>query len=127
MVMLMTDRKTVVIVEDDYLIAEYIRAVCEVIGVDVIGMADNAADAEKRVDERQPEYVLMDVRLRGRQVGVDASLAIHEKFPEIKIIFVTGSDEPRTINRIHLDAPYKILIKPVEMADLQGALDVATA
>ena len=120
----MTDRKTVVIVEDDYLIAEYIRAVCEAIGVDVIAMADNAADAEKRVDERQPEFIMMDVRLNGHRDGVDASIAIHSKFPDIKVIFVTGSDEPRTLERIRSDSPYRILIKPVEISDLRGALDM---
>lgn len=118
------DRKTVVIVEDDYLIAEYIRAVFEANGVDVLGMADNAADAERLVDEKQPEYIMMDVRLHGKEDGVDASLAIHAKFPDIKVVFVTGSNEPRTLDRIHLDAPYKILIKPVDIAELKDALDL---
>ena len=123
----MPDRKTVMIVEDDYMIAEFIRAVCEFSGVDVVAMADNAADAERQANELRPEYIMMDVRLRGDDDGVDASIAIHEKFPETKIVYVTGSNEPETLERIHSDAPYKILIKPVAIADLQGAMDLPEA
>ena len=60
----------------------------------------------------------MDMRLRGAKDGVDAAQAIYESVGS-KIIFVTGSREQKTIDRISQDHPFAILFKPVS----DGALE----
>jgi DNA-binding NarL/FixJ family response regulator len=67
----------------------------------------------------RPAVILMDMRLRGIKDGVDAAQAIHESVGS-KIIFVTGSREQKTIDRISHDHPFAILFKPVS----DGALEV---
>lgn len=64
----------------------------------------------------------MDVRLGGKRDGVDVAMAIHTINPDIKIVFVTGSSEPPTIDRINMDHPHRILIKPISPGDLADAL-----
>jgi DNA-binding NarL/FixJ family response regulator len=69
----------------------------------------------------------MDVRLAGDGGdGVDAALAIHEQVGS-KVIFVTGSREPSTMDRIEQDHPAGVLFKPIYGRQLQNAVNKALA
>jgi DNA-binding NarL/FixJ family response regulator len=68
----------------------------------------------------------MDVRLQGLGDGVDAALAIHEHVGS-KVIFVTGSREPATLDRIGMDHPAGVLFKPVSDRQLRTAIEAAGA
>lgn len=114
-----------VIVEDDGIMAEFLRIVCEEIGVDVAGVAHTAEDADRLIAEQDPSHVLMDVRLGGARDGVDIALDLHAVSPTTRVIFVTGSREPRTLARIEADHPWRVLIKPVMVAELREALTAA--
>lgn len=116
--------KSVVIVEDEFLIAEDFIGMCEEIGLVVLGQADVASDAISLILDKQPDYVLMDVRLKGNGDGVDVALDIYDKLPATKVIFITGSNEPPTIQRIKTDHPYAILIKPVSYLLLKETFDL---
>lgn len=118
----MKQNKRIIIVEDDYLIADYLSGVCEDMGAEVIGVASNADDAISLILANRPDYVLMDVRLKGARDGVDVAWDVHDMLPATKVIFVTGSNEPPTLARIHEDHPYRILIKPIAPEDLQRAM-----
>lgn len=119
----MTER-TVVIVEDDFLIAEDLKMMCEDAGAKVLDVLHDAAGASERILSLAPAYVLMDVRLGGRRDGVDVARAVHEEAPATRLIFITGSNEPPTIARIREDDPFEILIKPISELDLRRALNV---
>ncbi|GGC42051.1 hypothetical protein GCM10011371_31820 [Novosphingobium marinum] len=119
----MSDRKTLVIVEDDFLIAEYLRVLSEDMGAEVVGMASEADQGRELIGEKVPDYVIMDVRLGGKRDGVDIAIEVHERHPHIKIIFVTGSNEPPTLDRIQQDDPHRVLIKPINPGDLESALN----
>jgi two-component system, response regulator PdtaR len=66
----------------------------------------------------------MDVRLQGDKDGVDAAIAIHETVGS-KVIFITGSREPATMERIRLDHPAGVLFKPISDWQLRQAIDTA--
>jgi DNA-binding NarL/FixJ family response regulator len=112
----------VVIVEDDFLNARYFQIVCEDFGAEVLGMAATRDDAVRLILATRPTHVLMDMRLRGPGDGVDAALEVFERLPETRIIFITGSNEPATLQRIELDHPYRVLIKPIDPDELRQAL-----
>ena len=112
----------ILIVEDDFIIADYLRGLCEGFGMRVVGSAMDAATALRLTEELRPDSVLMDVRLRGERDGVEVAMAIHDSHPETRVIFVTGSSEPSTLRRIRSDRPHRILIKPIDPAELEEAL-----
>lgn len=118
----MTYERSVVIVEDDFLIAEYLQGVCNQLGVPVLGREGRADAAIAVIRRERPTHVLMDVRLPGRRDGVDIALALYREFPDMRFVFITGSNEPETIDRINDDHPYRILIKPIDPEDLREAL-----
>ncbi len=60
--------------------------------IEVVGEADNGADAATIAIERTPDVVLMDVRMP-RRSGIEACMAIKEAAPSTKIVMLTISDE----------------------------------
>lgn len=118
----MTEGRRAVIVEDEIMIQDYLADLCELYDMEVVGTADNGEEAIETIRKTQPDYVLMDVRLVGEMDGVAVAKAVYEERPNMKIIYITGSNEPPTIARINSDHPYKILIKPILPDDLRQAL-----
>ncbi len=111
----------VLIVDDEFLIADMFRMQIESMGVKVCGKAATAAAAIALAQQHRPKVVLMDMRLQGRQDGVDASLVIHDTVGS-KIIFITGSQEAVAIERIKTARPHAILHKPLFGGKLQTAV-----
>lgn len=111
----------VLIVEDQFLAAEFLRIWVEAYGFEVCGTAKTADKALELALLHRPAYVLMDMRLEGEKDGVDAALAIQAHMNP-RFIYCTGSGEPSTIRRINEDHPFEILIKPIPPAELGEAL-----
>jgi two-component system, response regulator PdtaR len=116
-----TLKKTVLIVEDEHVIAMGLSAQIEDMGLQVCATADTAERAVAEALAHRPVIVLMDVRLRGEKDGIDAAKAIHDGVGS-KVIFITGSREQRTIDRIGLDHPFATLFKPISDRQLQAAI-----
>jgi DNA-binding NarL/FixJ family response regulator len=117
-------QKSVLIVEDEALIAMGLSAQIEDMGLEVCGTTDTADGAVAQAKAHRPAIILMDMRLRGDKDGVDAALAIHDTVGS-RIIFITGSREQATIDRISLDHPFALLFKPVSDRQLQATVSNA--
>jgi len=116
----------VAVVDDEFLIATGLSMQLEDLGMKVCGTAATADEAVALAQATRPAIVLMDVRLAGEKDGVDAALAIHDTVGS-KVIFVTGSREAATMDRIRLDHPAGVLFKPVLDWQLREAINVALA
>lgn len=118
--------RSVLIVDDEFLIAQGLRLQVEDMGLEVCATAASADEAVQLSQLHRPAVVLMDMRLQGEKDGVDAAMAIHALVGS-KMIFVTGSREPSTMARIQLDHPLAILFKPVSDRRLREAVEGALA
>jgi DNA-binding NarL/FixJ family response regulator len=118
--------KCVLIVDDEFLIVDLLQYQIERMGLKVCGTAATSIMAVALAKIHRPAVVLMDVRLRGEQDGVDAALEIH-RLVGSKMIFITGSTEPRTRERIEMDHPTAVLFKPVTDRQLTAAVRAAFA
>ncbi len=112
------------IVEDDFLIAEDLRGMCEDFGAEVLSVRHRPEGTVEEILRLKPNFVLMDVRLGGKRDGVDLAQDIHDRADGIRLVFITGSNEPPTIERIKHDHPFRILIKPISPAQLREALQL---
>ena len=117
-------KKSVLIVEDEYLISLGLTAQIEDMGLKVCATADSADAAVIQAEAHRPAIILMDVRLRGHSDGVDAALAIRGSV-DSKIIFITGSREQKTIDRIDQGHPFAVLFKPISDKQLHAAVNDA--
>ncbi|MDL2214269.1 response regulator transcription factor [Clostridia bacterium OttesenSCG-928-O13] len=59
----------------------------------VAGRLPNAAHAEVYCERLRPDLVLMDVCTEGGASGLEATKTLREKYPEMKIIVMSGFDE----------------------------------
>lgn len=112
---------SVLVVEDEFMIADLWGMIVGDMGLPVCGVAATAAKAVDLAQSYRPKVVLMDVRLRGEADGVEAATAIHSLVGS-KVIFITGSKEPSTTARIQMDHPTAVLFKPVSDQQLRAAV-----
>jgi DNA-binding NtrC family response regulator len=114
----------VLVVDDEFIIAETLCMHVEDFGLKVCGTASDADTAVALAQEHRPAVVLMDVRLLGKKDGVDAALAINATVGS-KVIFITGSIDPATLARIHMDHPFAVLFKPFSVGKLRTSIEAA--
>jgi len=117
----MASAPKVLIVEDERLIAEYFKVIIESLGYSVCGIAMTADDAVRLARDADPAIIFMDVRLSGKKDGIDAANEIYQNKP-VPTVYVTGSQEQSTMDRIKADHPSDILIKPVLQDQFKEAL-----
>lgn len=114
----------VLIVDDQFLIVEFLRIWAEAHGFETCATASTAAGAVEMAVLHKPDCILMDVRLEGDKDGIDAAMEICKSI-DTRVIYVTGSSEGPTIARINEDHPFAILIKPIDPAELGRVLERA--
>lgn len=120
-------RPTVLIAEDESLIAEELKDRIErSLGFDVIGVVASGEQAVARASERRPDLVLMDIHLRGAIDGIEAATRIRQ-VNDIPIVYLTAHSDPRTVDRAKATRPYGYLLKPFAERDLRITLGVALA
>ncbi|QFU09886.1 two-component response regulator [Rhodobacteraceae bacterium THAF1] len=113
---------TVVIVEDDRVIAEDLRSMCEEAGMRVLELIGRPHKAAERIAALSPSHVLMDIQLGGREDGVDIALNVRRTDARAKVIFVTASADERNMARIMKNGPLPVLVKPISEGQLRAAL-----
>ncbi|MBP2292252.1 response regulator [Azospirillum rugosum] len=119
----MTDEITcVLVVDDEALIALGLTVTLRSMGLRVCGTAATAEQAIALAQQHRPSLVLMDVRLKGQADGVDAAIEIHRTVGS-SVIFITGSREPETVQRIQQDHPAGVLFKPILPVHLKAEID----
>jgi DNA-binding NarL/FixJ family response regulator len=111
----------VLVVEDQMLIAEDLAQTVLELGAAVVGIAATAEEAIRIAAERRPDVVLIDIRLRGIEDGIDAARGIRE-MSNPAIIFCTGNGDYSTRRRIDAFGNAQLLLKPVDSAELAQAI-----
>ncbi len=86
---------SVLIVEDEWLVANEIEYELEKAGYEVVGIAISADEAVGLAGTHRPDLVLMDIRLRGGRDGIDAAIEIHCRYG-LRCLFVSAHRDPAT-------------------------------
>ena len=88
------NKTRVLLVDDQVLFVESLRTVLETRATDfeVVGVALSGREAIRLVVEKQPDIILMDVRMPDMD-GVEATRIIHEAYPEIHVLMLTTFDD----------------------------------
>ena len=120
----MSDRKTrILVVEDEYLSAQYFKAILEREGYEVIGTAATSQQAIDFVEKHEPEVICMDIGLGNSAAGIDLARRI-QGFSAAAIIFVTGYQNNSTIRDRAMELkPRAYLVKPINVKDLVAAIE----
>ncbi len=60
--------------------------------IEVIGTAEDGAEAVELVEEHRPDLVLMDLKMPGMN-GIEATRRIRAQYPEVKVLVLTTYDD----------------------------------
>jgi CheY-like chemotaxis protein len=116
----MTKNK-VLIVEDEAIIALEIKDRLMKMGYQVCGMASSADKAIKLAEQTSPDLILMDIKLKGKMNGLEASEIIKKRF-NIPSIFLTAFMDERPDASADEKKPH-YLIKPIIEEELKKAIN----
>ena len=114
----------ILIVEDEYIIANDIQNSLESMGYDVCGMAASGKKAINAAQEFKPDLILMDIMLKGEMDGVTAARIIKDQF-DISVIYLSAYSDKDILNRAKGTLPFGYLIKPFKDRELRAAIEIA--
>ena len=112
--------KNVLIVEDDFSIADLLQTTLEADGYHVTGIARTVAEALRAAEQHVPDFAVVDVYLAkgGRGTDVGAHL---RRMKNIGILFSTGNDQTKNLTLLVGDA---VMTKPYRLADVGRGLRI---
>ena len=118
-------RKTkILIAEDQAISALSMQRALTRSGYDVCGMVSTGEEALERITQEKPDLVILDVFLNGRLNGVEAAMELRSR-SGIPIVFITGYEEGKLIERIKSVKSSTYLIKPFTPKALESAITKA--
>jgi DNA-binding NarL/FixJ family response regulator len=89
----------ILLAEDDDQLVALVSTILDADGrFMVVGRATTGDDAITLCEEHTPDIVLMDIGMPGRD-GIEATRAIHARYPSQHVVIYTGSDEYGDIAR----------------------------
>jgi two-component system cell cycle sensor histidine kinase/response regulator CckA len=117
-------RPQIMVVEDESIVAEDMKAMLEGFGYAVPAVAFSGEDAVKKACDTHPDLVLMDIVLKGQMSGVEAVERIRSRC-NIPVVYVTAYADEKTVRRAKITEPFGYLLKPFDAKELQTAIEIA--
>ncbi len=115
----------ILIAEDDYLVAERLRANLEDMGYTVVGETASGRDVVEMTEMLQPDVVMMDLRLLEAS-GITAARRITECCPT-PIVMLTAHETPELVTQAGEAGVGYYLLKPAGLRELERAMRIAVA
>lgn len=119
----MNDKPGILIVEDNAIVAEDIKARIKKMGYQVTDCVARGELAIESVDKNSPDIILMDIKLKGRMTGIEAASAIHTGH-DIPVIYLTSYADEETLSRAKLTGPFGYIVKPFDDKDLYSIIEI---
>ena len=104
-------RHSILIVEDDAIMALTMNDELSALGYEVVAVTDNGREAIALARAQQPDLVILDVRLRGDTDGIATAVAITESI-STQIVFVTAHVDAESRRAMAAVAYAGLLAKP---------------
>lgn len=118
------DKASILIVEDERIVAADMREILEINGYSVVGIEDSGENAIIRAGLLHPDLILMDIMLNGPVNGIQAAFRINET-NNIPVIYVTANADNATFRQALSNNPFGYIKKPFRQRDLQTSVALA--
>lgn len=115
----------VLIVDDHILVRDGIRALLALVAdVAVVGEATNGMESLEKVQQLEPDVVLMDMAMP-TMGGLEATRRIHKEFPRTRVVAVTQYDDSEYVIPIIEAGACGYVTKMVAFSELASAIQAA--
>lgn len=121
-----TDRVRVVLVDDQTLVREGIRALLSIGEIDVVGEADDGLRALEVIDRVEPDVVLLDLRMPTYD-GIWALTRLAEREVTVPVLILTTFDDDELVLQALRSGARGYLLKDVTLDQLTHAVHALAA
>jgi DNA-binding NarL/FixJ family response regulator len=121
---LVSPRRRALIVEDETLIAEELKARLSLLGFSVIAAVDTGEEGIAIATRERPDVVLMDIRLKGKKDGVQATEEIRRQV-DVPVVYLTAYSDRQTVDRAKQTEYDGFILKPFRAGELQSTIEIA--
>ncbi|MBK0368318.1 sigma 54-interacting transcriptional regulator [Flavobacterium agrisoli] len=115
--------KRVLIVEDEFIVANDIACFLKKENYDVIGVASSVDEAIVYIEKERPYLVLLDIHLKTKLTGIDLAKILQLR--SIPFIYLSAYSNKSILHEAQLTKPYGFLVKPFREKDLRVSLEIA--
>jgi PAS domain S-box-containing protein len=114
---------SLLIVEDEVIVAEDVRRRLEEMGYKITGVAGRGEQALALALRDHPDVILMDIGLKGTLDGIEAAQKILAEV-DIPIVFASAYSDEATLRRVKTIDPYGFVLKPFDERELRTAIEI---
>lgn len=111
----------ILIVDDEVLIAEYLKDVLNELGYRNLALAHNKRQAMIQLEEFQPELVLLDIRMKDELEGIQIAERINQEY-KVPFIYITAQSDKEIITKALGTKPAGYITKPFKQPDIYAAV-----
>jgi DNA-binding NarL/FixJ family response regulator len=110
-----------VLCDDHRMMRDGLRVILENAGLEVVGEAADGREAVQLTEKLLPDIVVMDIMMPELN-GMDATRAIHARCPEVKVIGLSMTAEPRYVETLLAAGAAGYLLKSSAAEELLEAV-----
>src|ERR1035438_308824 len=114
---------TILIVEDEKIVAMDIAGGLKSAGYLVSGIVSSGKEAIDLVEKNPPDLILMDIRIKGDIDGIQTAEII-QGHHDIPIVYLTAFADENTLSRARITAPYGYIIKPFDKKTAHTMIEI---
>ena len=115
---------TIIVVDDEVVIAIGLKERLAAMGYDVIGLAHSGEEAVEKTMSLRPDLILMDIMIPGNLDGIQVAEKVKAEL-DIPVIFLTAFSEDKIIERAKQTEPYGYIVKPFQDRELKASIEIA--
>ena len=119
----MNSNLKIVIVEDEVLIAEFMKDILLSFNFTEVKLAHNKKQARSLLTDFFPDTVLLDIRMKGELDGIELANEINEKY-KIPFVFISAHSDREIIEKAINTKPITYITKPIKEADVFAAIQL---
>ncbi len=116
---------SVLIVEDEMIIAAKISLHLEQLGYAISGILARGEEAVIHCRQSPPDILLLDVHLKGLLDGIETAIVLEKEGIHIPTIYLTANADAATFERARQTRPHAFLGKPYQKTELYRAISLA--
>ncbi len=117
------EKEKILIVEDDGIVSLDIESRLVKFGYSVSEMVTTGEEAIQKIEEHNPDLVLMDIVLKGEIDGIETAEIIRSRF-DIPVVFLTAFADEERFDRAKHTIPFGYIFKPFQDRDLKITIEM---
>jgi PAS domain S-box-containing protein len=116
--------KRILVVEDEIITARDIKECLQDNGYVVPAIASSGEEAIIKVEEENPDLVLMDIMLKGKMDGIETAQQILS-ISNIPVVYLTAYSDKKILERAKITEPFGYILKPINERELHISIEIA--